>query len=81
MSRTIRKRPDGGRFLRKPSHINQRKNEEMALNDFIEEDVIPKNYNRMKAFKIRYPDDWEDMPINSYRGQKWWIDLKNNFKE
>lgn len=73
MSRTIRRKPSSGGYMRRMKHVGYRKCEELTLSHF-HEDLFCGNVkpsNRHKSWKTRIPNPWDDKNVSHYRGQEW----------
>ena len=73
MSRTIRKVPSSGCYMKQQHNHNYRVQEESAIDRLQELNLAVSN--RLKCWKTRIADPWDDYVITHYRGQKW--HLKN----
>ena len=64
MSRTLKRMPF--HCLRGMRHIAYRKNEIAAIQEFFDNDI--NNFsNRLRGFKTRIPNPWDDYLVSSYR--------------
>lgn len=69
MSRTIRREPSSGSYMRRQHHIAYKRSEEASYFELTEECLKPSN--RHKCYMTRIADPWNDKIISYYRGQKW----------
>lgn len=66
MSRTYRKEPSSGCWMRRPHHIRA-KRQLIATVDALHDENIVLNKQRHAVA----PDDWEDQIVSYIRGQSW----------
>jgi len=69
MGKTIRREPSHGMWFRRIKHVSFRKAEEAAIDQLIEQLLIPSN--RHSSFSSRIRNPWDDIIVSYYRGQKW----------